>query len=402
MWNHLYRMRGHKVTGLPVSDLENIRYDLDRIEDERLVPWAVRSRDVSRRQPEPVDRTGYRQPFSKDADRILHSMAYTRYIDKTQVFSLIQNDHLTHRVLHVQLVSKVARTIGRFLGLNEDLIEAVALGHDIGHTPFGHDGERMLSRLCRESGIGEFHHNVQSVQFLDRVERKGNGWNLCLQTLDGILCHDGEVHDQALTPKRDKTFNDLQNEMDRKKFQPDTALVPMTLEGCVVRMADTISYIGRDLEDAIRLGLVRREDIPREAADAIGDTNGTIVFNLVTDVIRNSHRKPYVAFGTKVSNALKVMKTFNLENIYLNPEMKAHLSEVGDLFEMLFGSFLNDLKSGVKSSVIYTHFLKDMSEVYLEAHRNEEIVRDFIAGMTDRYFIQLCPEKMRPKARIMD
>ena len=112
---------------------------------------------------------GYRQTFSVDVDRILHSRAYTRYIDKTQVFYLIHHDHITHRVLHVQLVSKIARTIGRYQGLNEDLIEAIALGHDIGHTPFGHDGERFLSELCRASGIGDFHHNVQSVQFLDRV-----------------------------------------------------------------------------------------------------------------------------------------------------------------------------------------------------------------------------------------
>ena len=122
------------------------------------------------------------------------------------MFYLIQNDHITHRVLHVQLVSKIARTIGRFLGLNEDLIEAIALGHDIGHTPFGHDGEQFLSALCEVHGIGAFQHNLQSVQFLDRVERKGRGWNLCLQTLDGIVCHDGEVHNQLLKAEWDKTF----------------------------------------------------------------------------------------------------------------------------------------------------------------------------------------------------
>jgi dGTPase len=329
-------------------------------------------------------------------------MAYTRYIDKTQVFSLIQNDHLTHRVLHVQLVSKVARTIGRFLGLNEDLIEAVALGHDIGHTPFGHDGERILSRLCRESGIGEFHHNVQSVQFLDRVERKGNGWNLCLQTLDGILCHDGEVHDQQIAPRGEKTFDILLEDMEQKKNSPDTILVPMTLEGCVVRMADTISYIGRDLEDAIRIGMVRRGDIPEEVVSVIGDTNGTIVFNLVTDIIQNSHRKPYIAFGTDISHALERLKKFNMDQIYLNTEMKRHLTKVGNLFEMLFSRFLTDLKTDRRTSVIFTHFLKDMSEDYTASHRPEEVVRDFIAGMTDQYFIRLCPEKMRPKTLVID
>ena len=128
-----------------------------------------------RRHPIIDSAAGYRQAFSLDSDRILHSRAYTRYIDKTQVFYLIPNDHITHRVLHVQLVSKIARTIGRFLRLNEDLIEAIALGHDIGHTPFGHEGERYLSELCQKAGIGYFLHNVQSIQFLDRVERKGQG-----------------------------------------------------------------------------------------------------------------------------------------------------------------------------------------------------------------------------------
>jgi len=390
------------MMGTTPDILDDIRSELEGFENERLSPWAARSGGGFRREPEPAEKSGYRQAFSQDTDRILHSMAYTRYIDKTQVFSLIQNDHLTHRVLHVQLVSKVARTIGRFLGLNEDLIEAIALGHDIGHTPFGHDGERILSRLCRESGIGEFHHNVQSVQFLDRVERKGSGWNLCLQTLDGILCHDGEVHDRQLTPRGDKTFETLKLEMEQKKFSPETPLVPMTLEGCVVRMADTISYIGRDLEDAIRIRMVRRSDIPDEIVEAIGDTNGTIVFNLVTDVIRNSYRKPGVAFGGDASNALEKLKAFNMEHIYLNQGMKRHLVQVKDLFEMLYTRFLADLKTDSRNSVIFTHFLENMAESYLASHRPEEIVRDFIAGMTDRYFIRLCPEEMRPKTVVID
>jgi len=184
------------------QNLNNISLALNARETEILSPVATLSDSGVRRFRDVRVEEGYRQTFSVDVDRILHSRAYTRYIDKTQVFYLIHHDHITHRVLHVQLVSKIARTIGRYLGLNEDLIEAISLGHDIGHTPFGHDGERFLSELCRAGGIGDFLHNVQSVQFLDRVERKGKGWNLCLQTLDGILCHDGEVHNQVLKPER--------------------------------------------------------------------------------------------------------------------------------------------------------------------------------------------------------
>jgi dGTPase len=176
----------------------------------------------------------------------------------------------------------------------------------------------------------------------------------------------------------------------------------MSLEGCVVRRADTISYIGRDLEDAIRIRMVRRMDIPKEVVSVIGDTNGTIVFNLVTDVIRNSYRKPFVSFGKNVSNALETLKAFNMAHIYSNPDMKRHLTQVGDLFEMLFTRFLTDLKTDRRKSVIFTHFLKDMSEEYLRGHRPEEIVRDFIAGMTDQYFIRLCPEKYRPKPVVID
>jgi dGTPase len=294
-------------------------------------------------------------------------------------------------------VSKIARTIGRCQGLNEDLIEAIALGHDIGHTPFGHDGERFLSELCRASGIGDFHHNVQSVQFLDRVERKGKGWNLCLQTLDGILCHDGEVHNKVLKPERNKTFELIEKEMALKKENPLTQLMPMTLEGCVVRMADTISYIGRDIEDAIRLNMIKRSDLPKESVDVLGNTNGTIVYHLVTDIINTSFQNPYIAFSQKISEALKRLKEFNLEHIYMNPKIKKDTDTIKTLFGILFEQYLDDIGNENRSSVIFTGFLKDMSEDYIQNHCKEEIVRDFIAGMTDQYFLRQCPEDMRPE-----
>ncbi len=380
-----------------ITPLDRLHSDLNKRETEILSPIAAYSKDAIRRQAEAQLETGYRQAFSVDADRILHSRAYTRYIDKTQVFYLIQNDHITHRVLHVQLVSKIARTIGRFLGLNEDLIEAIALGHDIGHTPFGHDGERMLSDLCQQHRIGLFHHNIQSVQFLDRVERKGKGWNLCLQTLDGILCHDGEIHNRFLKPQQDKTFKQLEEEIKSMREFPDTALTPMTMEGCVVRMADTVAYIGRDIEDAIRLGMVQRSELPRESVKILGETNGTIVYHLVTDIIRTSYKNDSIAFSGEVSEALKQLKSFNLKRIYLNPNIKRNLNIIRDLFEMLFNQYLEDIERENRDSVIYKGFLSDMSDEYVEQHRNEEVVRDFIAGMTDHYFLRQCPENMRLK-----
>jgi dGTPase len=370
---------------------------LNQQELKELSPHATMSGSAVRREKEDRYKSGYRQSFSLDTDRILHSLAYTRYIDKTQVFSLIKNDHITHRVLHVQLVSKIARTIGRFLKLNEDLIEAIALGHDIGHTPFGHDGERYLSSICFANGIGYFLHNVQSIQFLDQVERKGHGWNLTLQVLDGILCHDGEIHSQFLTADQEKSFDILSDITAKKKEHPRLPLMPMTLEGCVVRMADSVAYIGRDLEDAIRLNLLKRSDIPEKVVKVIGNTNGTIVFNLVTDILENSFQQPYVAFSQHVSEALENLKRFNLEHIYLNPKIKRHASLVKDLFEYLFDKYLSDLIRGDESSTIFKSFMQNMSDKYIRKHKPAEIVRDFISGMTDRYFLLQCPENMRPK-----
>jgi dGTPase len=374
---------------------------LDAQEVNHLSRWAALNSSAIRRTNEQYSETEYRQNYSIDVDRILHAHAYARYIDKTQVFYLIKNDHITHRVLHVQLVSKIARTIGRYLGLNEDLIEAIALGHDIGHAPFGHDGERYLSELCETHGIGSFQHNVQSVQFLDKVERKGIGWNLCLQTLDGILCHDGEVHNKKLEPEVNKTFDTLDRELETKRNNSLITLVPMTFEGCVVRMADTIAYIGRDIEDAIRLDLIKRSELPHDSVKRLGNTNGTIVFNLVTDIIQTSFQKDYVAFSREVSDALKRLKKFNLERIYLNHRVKKYSSNLRKLFRFLFEKYLSDIERKDPASVIFNGFLNGMSRTYTEAHSNAEIVRDFIAGMTDEYFLSQCPDSMRPVIRRM-
>ena len=383
------------------SSLNRLRNTLNPRESQHLSSWACLNSKGVRRRDEAQLQDGYRQDFSVDVDRILHSHAYSRYIDKTQVFYLIQNDHITHRVLHVQLVSKIARTIGRFLGLNEDLLEAIALGHDIGHAPFGHDGERFLSEICKQNGIGYFQHNVQSVQFLEKVERKGSGWNLCLQTLDGILCHDGEIHEEKLEPKSYNSFKKYDNKLDQKKKNPAINIVPMTLEGCVVRIADTISYVGRDIEDAIRMGLITRSDLPQKSIETLGNTNGTIVYNLVTDVINNSYEKPYVCFSPKVSRALNELKQFNLDRIYLNKMIKKHTQTIRRLFSHLFEKYLSDIEGINQESVIYNQFLDGMSEEYISNHSKAEIVRDFISGMTDHYFLNQCPESIRPEIQRM-
>ncbi len=367
---------------------------LTQEEASRLSPRAALNSDGIRRKEE--ERQGYRQTFAKDADRILHSRAYTRYIDKTQVFCLVSNDHITHRVLHVQLVSRIARTVGRFLYLNEDLIEAIALGHDIGHPPFGHAGETFLSELCQQHGLPPFQHNIQSVRALDRLERKGHGWNLTAQTLDGILCHDGENHTTRLKPIQQISFAALDEKIKKKSFNPSQDLAPMTFEGCVVRLADTIAYIGRDIEDAIILGLIKRSDIPAVCTEILGNTNGTIVYSLVTDLIRNSRIQPpgaerstesnYIGFSQRVSDALKALKQFNYDKIYLSPDTKAHLPTIRTCYRKLFSFYLDHLENN-KTEPLSVDLLSDMEETYISRQPAPARIRDFIAGMTDDFFI---------------
>jgi dGTPase len=378
-------------------DLQRIKESLNHREEDILSPLAAHSKDAIRRFPEKRLDTGHRQNYAVDSDRILHSLAYTRYIDKTQVFYLVDDDHITHRVLHVQLASKISRTIGRFLRLNEDLIEAIALGHDIGHCPFGHDGEAYLSELCEAHGIGPFQHNLQSVRFLEKIERKGRGWNLTLQTLDGIVCHDGEIHSHELVPEPEKRFDRFDQDIAKKQADPSMALTPMTLEGCVMRMADTISYIGRDIEDAIRLNLIKRDQLPRACVKRLGETNGTIVYTLVTDLIKNSYDKPSIAFSNEVSEALKILREFNLKHIYLNSKIKPDAEKIRDLFHALFEGYIKDLETGNEDSIVFKEYLYDMSDTYRTNSRHAEIVRDFIAGMTDEYFLRQSPGDRNPR-----
>jgi len=377
--------------------LLEIRRKLDEKEQEILSPWACFSCNAVRRREESRILLGHRQNFSLDTDRILHSMAYSRYIDKTQVFYLVKNDHITHRVLHVQLVSKIARTISRLLRLNEDLTEAIALGHDIGHTPFGHDGERFLSELCESHGVGRFLHNIQSVRSLENIEKKGEGCNLSLQVLDGIFCHDGELHSQFLEPRKKKGFGELVQEMEMKAKDPFVDVIPMTLEGCVVRMADTISYIGRDIEDAIRLGLIQRDDIPDGCRSVLGDSNGTIVYNLVEDLVVNSLDQPNLNFSARVGDALQELKRFNREYIYKNIRVKKQTSKVKLMFSLLFEKLYEDLDKLGEAAVIYKEFLKGMSETYRSKTPAAGMVRDFIAGMTDAFFMDQCQKHLIPK-----
>jgi dGTPase len=376
------------------SDLEEkiTSYIVDR-EDKCLSEFASKSDEGLRRKQKYTD--DIRAKYSRDADRIAHTRAYSRYIDKTQVFFLVDNDHITHRVLHVQLVSKIARTIGRCLKLNEDLIEAISLGHDIGHVPFGHLGESIMSELCERHGLGRFLHNVQGVQFLDKIE----DCDLTLQVLDGILCHNGEIHNQLLEPNWDKGWEKLDKEIEAiKKGKQD--YVPMTLEGCVVRFADTIAYLGRDFQDAIEICFINDDlEVPERCRENIGTKNDEIINTLIIDIVENSYGQNYISYSKEISDAIEEYKQFNYEQIYENAKIKAEQGKIEAMYETLFQKFLEALEEKDESSRIYKHFMNEewISREYLDNATCEETVRDYIAGMTDRYFERVFKEIILPK-----
>ena len=330
-----------------------------------------------------------RPAFFRDVDRIIHSISYTRYMDKTQVFSFMENDHISKRIVHVQLVSKVARTIGRCLNLNEDLIEAIALGHDIGHTPIGHVGESILNEISKRELDSYFMHNVQSVRTYLDIDNFGKGNNLSVQVLDGILCHNGEVLNNVYEPNFSKTKEELLKEYYDCYKSIDVAkkVRPMTLEGCIVRISDIIAYIGRDIEDSIELGVLTRDEIPSHITKVLGNNNRDIVNNIILDIVKNSYNKPYIKLSDDVFKAIFDLKEFNYKNIYAKANTSEQVQYYREAFNKLFSKYLQDLEYNNEKSDIYARFVNKMSEEYIKTTDNKRIVIDYISGMTDDYFV---------------
>jgi len=366
------------------------------------------------RYKEDDDDKGYndiRPPFFRDVDRIVHSKAYARYIDRAQVFFDLNNANLTHRSLHVVLVSRIARQIGRILKLNLDLIEAIALGHDIGHPPYGHLGEKILDNISKKYDLGGFLHNAQSIRWLSYLEKRfpknpAEGLNLTLQVLDGILCHDGEIYEQKLQPNKKngknweqhfKEYEDCFNENKMKR-------IPMTYEGIAVRFADTISYIGRDIEDAILLNYISRENIPDSCKKVLGDTNRKIMNNLIMDLLSYSLDNDTIGYSETVFEALKELKAFNYDNIYYrrdltikNSSNRTFSDKLTKKFEVIFTGCITDLEEGHFDSPIFKDHIEYIDDPNLDTYyktlKREKnlalIARDYIAGMSDKYFSEV-------------
>lgn len=355
------------------------------LHENNLSNYACKSLDAIRLNAIKDD---FRTPFFRDIDRVIYSLSYTRYMDKTQVYSFKDNDHISKRMTHVQLVSKIARTICRALKLNEDLCEAIALAHDIGHTPLGHSGEAMLNEISMKELNEAFAHNIQGVRNLMYVDNLGEGHNLTIQVLDGVFCHNGEMVSEKYVPqKKDmeeflREYNESYSNIEKSKTYR-----PMTLEGCVVRISDIIGYIGRDIEDAINLGLFDREDIPKEISDVLGNNNKDIVNTIIVDIIDNSIDKPYIKMSKKVYEAIFKLKKFNYQNIYSKSLTKDEYDYYNLGMKKIYSVYLNALETNDKSNIIYTIFLDSQCSWYLDNTSNQRKVIDFISGMTDELFL---------------
>ena len=344
-----------------------------------------------RRLAERDERYAWRSPFETDIEKIMHCPYFSRYADKTQVYSLFKNDDMTRRSLHVQLVSRIARTIGKALRLNLELIEAIALGHDIGHPAFAHTGESLLDKLYYKHTGRHFLHNIHSVRVLDKVHH----YNLSLQTLNGIAAHNGELELAEYRPVPVKDFAEFDEIMERCALDKRYAdkIMPSTLEGAVVRISDIIAYLGKDRQDAVLAKAVAEDEF---SSASIGSMNAEIVNNLVVNVIENSYGKPYIKLDSAHFNALREAKKENYEKIYNLAGTHTGLGAViQPMMEEVYGQLLDDLKASKLSSPVFTHHIEHinrMESARAFAYEKEEpnqIVVDYIASMTDDYFIEL-------------
>lgn len=328
-----------------------IREQLEKRELEYLSPYAMLSKD-SRGRDKDEPECDIRPVFQRDRDRILHCKAFRRLKQKTQVFLLPKGDHYRTRLTHTLEVSQNARTIAKALRLNEDLVEAIALGHDLGHTPFGHAGERALDHVYH------FRHNEQSVRVVEHLERQGEGLNLTWEVRDGILNH-------------------------------QTSGTPHTLEGQVLRLSDKIAYINHDIDDAIRGGILVEENIPKQIRKTLGSSGKERLDTMVHDVIVNSMDKPMISMSDEIGQAMAELRDFLFQYVYMNPKSKSEEDKAKHLIEQLYEYYITHFE-------ILPKQFYDAS--FLPGNSKEQIVCDYIAGMTDHYAVKRYEEFFVPEA----
>lgn len=327
-----------------------IREEWEQLEKEHLSPYAVCSADTKGREY-PMEPCPLRTAFQRDRDRILHCKSFRRLKFKTQVFISPEGDHYRTRLTHTLEVSQVARTLARALRLNEDLAEAIALGHDLGHTPFGHIGERTLDRLNHDG----FRHNEQSLRVVEVIEN-GHGLNLTAEVRDGILKHSGK-------------------------------LIPMTLEGCCVARADRIAYINHDIDDALRAGVLKDFELPKDCLKVLGNTHGERINTMITDIVMTSRNMPFVRMSDEIQAATDALREFLFDKVYRDGWREEEEKKCDHVLSTLF-----------------EHFIEHPGEMPIEyvqiSYRDgtERAVTDFLACMTDRYAMRLYEQLFLPSA----
>lgn len=333
-----------------------IREKMEKMEQDTLSPFATLSAKSKGRERE-EEACDIRPAFQRDRDRILHCKAFRRLKNKTQVFLTPKGDHYRTRMSHTLEVSQNARTIAKALRLNEDLVEAIALGHDLGHTPFGHAGEYVLNALCEDG----FRHNEQSVRIVERLEKDGEGLNLTWEVRDGIRNH-------------------------------QTSTTPHTLEGKIVRLSDKIAYINHDIDDAIRAQIMVKEDIPKELRDILGHTTRERLNTLIHNIVINSIGKDDICMSKEVEDAMYSLRRFLFEHVYKNPAAKREEEKARGLLRQLYFYYMEH----------FERIPKKYARMLMEGEKKERVVCDYISGMTDQYAIAKFEEYYLPLAWQVD
>ena len=353
---------------------------------------------MERERPRKEDIRG---SYYRDTTAIIHSSPFRRLKHKTQVFYAPSNDHICTRMEHVLHVASIASTICRPLGLDTELAWAIGMGHDLGHTPFGHTGEKIISGLCVERGLPPFEHEVISLRAIDFLSNNGKGLNLTYAVRDGIVSHNGESLNKRLVP----TFK----KKDMKSIVSRVGLVPATYEGVVVRFSDTIAYLGRDFEDASRLGIVDGRDLPEIVKTRLGTTNSQIITALVNDLIEGADEENGIGFSDYVFEAVKAFSDFNYQYIYRSKIMNGYteyfsrlINLILNYLEKLYSSFGLEEKGYLEernmlAAGFYSH-MKEMYPIYMEKEGSDKrMIMDYIAGMTDNFCLDCANEILKPE-----
>ncbi len=341
-----------------------------------------------------------RGPYYRDTTAIIHSSPFRRLKHKTQVFFAPSNDHICTRMEHVLHVASIASAICRPLGLDTEIAWAIGMGHDLGHTPFGHVGERIISKMSEERGLGKFEHEVNSLRVVDFLSNNGDGLNLTYAVRDGIVCHNGESLRMRIVPTG--MIRDLDSITKRE------GLIPATYEGAVVRFSDTIAYLGRDWEDAYRLGILKGRELPDIVKERLGTTNGRIISTLVDDIIKGASDEEGIGFSPEIFEAVEAFSDFNYRYIYRSDILNGYtryftrlLRLIADYLEDLYESYHLDengymAEHNMLAAGFYNH-ARDMYPKYMEREGSDRrMIIDYIAGMTDNFCLDCANEILKP------